>query len=45
MIEAVRAACQPIDDKRGSIEYRIHMAGILAARTVSIARDRAGVKA
>lgn len=45
MVEAVRAACQPIDDKRGSIEYRIHMAGILAARTVAIARDRAGVKA
>jgi carbon-monoxide dehydrogenase medium subunit len=45
MIEAVRAACQPIDDKRGSIEYRIHMAGILATRTVTIARDRAGVKA
>lgn len=45
MAEAVRAACQPIDDKRGSREYRIHMAGILAARTVAIARDRAGVKA
>lgn len=45
MVEAVRAACQPIDDKRGPKEYRIHMAGILAARAVAIARDRAGVKA
>lgn len=45
MAEAVRAACRPIDDKRGSIEYRIHMAGILAARAVAIARERAGVKA
>jgi CO/xanthine dehydrogenase FAD-binding subunit len=45
MADAVRAACQPIDDKRGSIEYRIHMAGILATRTIGIARDRAGVKA
>jgi CO/xanthine dehydrogenase FAD-binding subunit len=45
MVEAVRAACKPIDDKRGPKEYRIHMAGILAARAVAIARGRAGVKA
>lgn len=41
MVAAVRAACRPIDDKRGTVAYRIHMAGILAERTVAIARDRA----
>lgn len=45
MTDAVRAACRPIADKRGSVEYRTHMAGILAIRAVAIARDRAGVKA
>lgn len=45
MAEAVRAACRPIDDKRGSIAYRVHMAGVLARRTVLIARDRAGAHA
>jgi carbon-monoxide dehydrogenase medium subunit len=45
MAEAVRAACRPIDDKRGSVEYRTHMAGILAVRAATIARERAGVKA
>ena len=42
MAEAVRAACRPIDDKRGSAEYRIAMAGVLARRVVEIARQRAG---
>lgn len=45
MAEAVRAACRPIGDKRGSAEYRTHMAGVLAVRAVAIARERAGVKA
>ncbi len=43
MAAAVQAACQPIDDKRGTKEYRIAMAGVLAKRVVAIARDRAGV--
>jgi len=42
MAEAVRAACRPIDDKRGTIAYRIAMAGVLAKRVVAIARMRAG---
>lgn len=42
MAEAVRKACKPIADKRGSVEYRTAMAGVLARRVVEIARDRAG---
>jgi len=41
MADAVRAACKPIDDKRGSAEYRTAMAAVLARRTVDIARQRA----
>ncbi len=42
MAEAVRAACNPIDDKRGTAAYRTAMAGILARRVIAIARARAG---
>ncbi len=42
MAEAVRAACNPIDDKRGTADYRIAMAAVLARRVVAIARTRAG---
>jgi carbon-monoxide dehydrogenase medium subunit len=45
MAEAVRAACKPIADKRGTVEYRTAMAGVLAKRVVRIALERAGVKA
>lgn len=45
MAQAVRAACRPIADKRGSAEYRTHMAGVLAARAARIARDRAEERA
>lgn len=41
MADAVRAACRPIDDKRGTAEYRKAMAGVLAKRAVAIARQRA----
>ena len=34
-------ACQPIDDKRGTIKFRTHIAGVLAKRTAKIAYDRA----
>ncbi len=42
MADAVRAACNPINDKRGTADYRIAMAGVLAKRTVRIACERAG---
>jgi len=39
---ACRAACRPIDDKRGTIVYRTKVAGVLLKRAVGIAADRAG---
>lgn len=41
---ACSAACNPIDDKRGTIEYRQRVAGVLAKRTAKIAYERAGGK-
>jgi len=38
---AASAACRPIDDKRGTKEFRIKIAGVLARRVALIARDRA----
>jgi carbon-monoxide dehydrogenase medium subunit len=38
---ACRAACNPIDDKRGTIAYRTKVAGVLLKRTVAIAAARA----
>jgi CO/xanthine dehydrogenase FAD-binding subunit len=38
---AASAACKPIDDKRGTIEYRIKVAGVLARRAAEIALERA----
>ena len=38
---AASAACNPIDDKRGTVEYRIKVAGVLATRAAVIAADRA----
>jgi carbon-monoxide dehydrogenase medium subunit len=38
---ACRAACRPINDKRGTIEYRTKVAGVLLKRAVRIAADRA----
>lgn len=41
MIAAVRAACNPISDKRGTKEYRIKTAGVIARRAVEKALERA----
>ena len=38
---AVRVACKPITDKRGTIDFRIKVAGVIARRTAAIAVDRA----
>lgn len=39
---AAQAVCNPIDDKRGTIEFRTKVAGVLARRTATIAVARAG---
>mgnify|MGYP003332674846 FL=1 len=38
---AASAACRPINDKRGTIEFRTDVAGVLARRAAKIAYDRA----
>ncbi|MFV2053684.1 FAD binding domain-containing protein [Aliiroseovarius sp. YM-037] len=42
LVEAVEAACSPIDDKRGTVEFRTKTAGVLAKRAALIAYSRAG---
>ena len=41
MEEAVRAACRPIDDKRGTREFRVKVAGVMARRAAQNAYARA----
>ncbi len=41
---AAGRACNPITDKRGTIEYRIKVAGVLARRAATIAFERAGAR-
>ena len=41
---AAGRACKPITDKRGTIEYRTKVAGVLARRAATIAFERAGAR-
>ncbi len=41
LAQAAAAACRPIDDKRGTREYRIKVAGVLARRAAALALERA----
>jgi len=41
---ACAAACRPIDDKRGTVEFRTKVASVLAKRAARIAYSRAGGK-
>ena len=45
LVSAVEAACNPITDKRGTIEFRTKTAGVLAKRAAHIAYARAGGQA
>jgi carbon-monoxide dehydrogenase medium subunit len=42
--QAARRACKPIDDKRGTIEYRTKVAGVMTRRAAVIAYERAGAR-
>ena len=41
LAQAAEKACNPIDDKRGTIEFRTDIAGVLAVRAAKKAYDRA----
>ena len=41
LASAASAACRPIDDKRGTRDFRIKVAGVIARRAAEIARERA----
>jgi CO/xanthine dehydrogenase FAD-binding subunit len=42
---AAREACRPINDKRGTVEFRTRIAGVLARRVAKIAYERALLRA
>ena len=44
LAEACSGACRPIDDKRGTVEFRRKVAGVLAKRVALTAYQRAGQK-
>ena len=39
--QAASAVARPIDDKRGTVAYRVKVAGVLAKRAAAIAAQRA----
>ena len=39
-VAAVRAAANPISDKRGTAEYRTHVVGVLVARAIAKVQAR-----
>ena len=41
LASAASVACKPIDDKRGTVAYRVKVAGVLARRAAHIALQRA----
>ena len=41
LASAAEAACNPIDDRRGTVEFRTEVAGVLARRAAKIAYARA----
>ncbi|MEK9673169.1 MAG: xanthine dehydrogenase family protein subunit M [Rhodospirillaceae bacterium] len=41
LADVASAACKPIDDKRGTIDFRTKVAGVLACRAAKIAWERA----
>ncbi len=45
MVKACEAACNPIDDKRGTVAFRTTVAGVLAKRAAHIAMSRAAERA
>lgn len=44
LADLAEAACNPINDKRGTIGFRTHVAGVLARRVARTAYDRARAK-
>jgi carbon-monoxide dehydrogenase medium subunit len=42
LVRKASSACRPIDDKRGTIEFRTKVAGVLAGRVARLAFERAG---
>lgn len=41
LMDAVRADCDPISDRRGTREFRLHLAGVLTKRATHLALQRA----
>ncbi|MCP4997858.1 MAG: xanthine dehydrogenase family protein subunit M [Hyphomicrobiales bacterium] len=44
LVQACSVACRPIDDKRGTVDFRKKVSGVLAKRAARIAYKRAGGK-